>query len=328
MKRAAVRSIVVAVILLAMAIIAHAQQPAKKVPRIGVLRLGSPPEPQIDAFRQRLRDLGHVEGKNISFEYRYADGKLDRLPELAAELVRLKVDVIFTPNATVAKVAMQASSTIPIIFANAGDPVGNGIVASLARPGGNATGLANITEELSGKRLELLKQALPTVSHVAALWATSSLPTDKLSIDETLAASRPLKMRVQVLKVQEPEEFEGLFATARKDGATAMTVLRSPFLNLHQKTLVDLAIKYRLPGIYEAQGFVDKGGLMSYGVNGLDMYRHAATYVDKILKGAKPTDLPVEQPTKFELVINLKTAKQLNLTIPQSVLFRADRVIK
>ena len=317
-----------AILILASVRLAEAQQQAKRIPGIGVLRLGSPPEPQIDAFRQRLRDLGHVEGKNISFEYRYAEGKLDRLPELAAELVHLKVDVIFTPNATVAKVAMQATSTIPIIFATAGDPVGNGLVASLARPGGNATGLTNITEELSGKRLELLKEALPTVSHVAALWATSSLPTDKLSIDETLAASRPLKVRVQVLKVQEPEEFDGLFATAKKDGATAMTVLRSPFLNLHRKTLVDLAIKYRLPGIYEAGGFVDSGGLMSYGVNGLDMYRHAATYVDKILKGAKPADLPVEQPRKFELVINLKTAKQLGLTIPQSLLFRADKVIK
>jgi putative tryptophan/tyrosine transport system substrate-binding protein len=308
--------------------LAEAQQPGK-IARIGVLRPGSPPEFVIDAFRQRLRDLGYVEGKNIVFEYRYADGKLDRLPELAAELVRLKVDVIFTPNALVTKVAMQATSTIPIVFANAGDPVAYGIVASLARPGGNATGLTNITEELSGKRLELLIEALPTVSHVAALWFTSGAPTDKIPVDETLAASRPMKVRIQVLKVHEPEEFDGLFAIARKDGAKAMTVLRSPFFVLHSKTLVDLAIKYRLPAIYEPAGrFVELGGLMSCGANPLDMYRHVATFVDKILKGAKPADLPVEQPTKFEFVINLKTAKALNLTIPQSVLYRADKVIR
>jgi putative ABC transport system substrate-binding protein len=303
-------------------------QSQTKVSRIGVLRLGSRPDPQIEAFLQSLRALGYIEGKNLAVTYRYAEGKLDRLPELAAELVNLKVDIIVTATVRPTRAAMQATSSIPIVFATGGDPVTSGIVASLAQPGGNATGLSNLSGYTSGKRLELLKEALPAATRLAALWDTSGSNTSREAIDDTQAAARALKVRIQVIEVHEPKELAGLFASAKKGGAQAMTVVPSPLFFEHRKTLVELALKHRLPGIYEFSEFPELGGLMSYSANLLDMYRRAAVYVDKILKGTKPADLPVEQPMKFELVINLKTAKQIGVTIAPNLLVRADRVIR
>jgi putative tryptophan/tyrosine transport system substrate-binding protein len=327
MKKAGVLSILFVMVLLALAVTVEAQQPTK-VPRIGYLVASnpSPASARIEAFRQGLRDLGYIEGQNLIIEYRYAEGKLDRLPELAAELVRLKVDAIFVQSTSAVQAAKKATTTVPIVSVS-GDPVGLGLVASLARPGGNVTGLANLTSELAGKRLELLKEVVPSVSRVAVLWnpvASSSA----LRMRETEAAAPSLGIKLQPVEVREANDFERAFSALKRERADALFPLRSPFISNHVKRIVELAAKNRVPGMYDASEFPEAGGLMSYGTMLPDLDRRAAVYVDKILKGAKPVDLPVEQPTKFELIINLKTAKQIGLTIPQSMLYRADKVIK
>ena len=307
---------------------ADAQQ-ANKVSRIGYLSLGSPSTNlgYREAFLQGLRELGYVEGKNIVIEYRYPEGKPDRLPALAAELVRLKVDVIITSGPSVTRAAKEATVTIPIVMTNDNDPVGNGFVASLARPGGNITGLSNLGRELSGKRLELLKEIVPRLSRVAVL-GTSTSPGNAQNLKEMELAAGVLAVKLQYLDVLAPKDIETAFGAARKGRAEAILVLDSSVFGPQRTQIVGLAVKSRLPAIYHRSGFVEAGGLMSYGVSFTDMDRRAATYVDKILKGTKPADLPVEQPTKFEFIVNLKSAKQIGLTIPPSVLARADKVIR
>jgi putative ABC transport system substrate-binding protein len=308
--------------------IAEAQQPAK-VPRIGYLGGTSPSSlrARIEAFRQGLRDLGYVEGKNIVVEYRYAEGNLDRQPALTAELVRLKVNVIVTVGAGATRSAKETTNTIPIVMAQDSDPVGNGFVASLALPGGNVTGLATLSPEISGKRLELLKEIVPRLSRVAVLW-TSTGPGNTQYVRETELAAGALKVRLQYVDVQDTKDIEVAFRGANKSRADAVLVLGGEVLNSHRRQIVDLAATSRLPATYNAPEFVEAGGLMTYGASITDMHRRAATYVDKILKGTKPADLPVEQPTKFEFIINLKAAKQIGLTIPPNVLARADKVIR
>ena len=306
-------------------------QPAGKVPRIGFLVAASASDSAyarlIDAFRQGLRDLGYVEGRNILIEYRYAGESHEQLPALAAELVRLKVDVIVSHGTPGPSAAKQATSTIPIVMTSAGDPVGSGLVASLARPGGNVTGLSLLAPELGGKRLQLLKELLPGLSRVAVLW-NSANPYASLVMRETEAAATTLGVQLQALVVRGPEDFEGVLAAATRGRVGALIAVEDPLTIRKRTQIVDFAAKSRLPAMYGVKEFVDAGGLMSYGAHLADLYRRAATYVDKILKGAKPADLPVEQPTRFEFVINLKTAKALGLTIPQSVLIRADEVIQ
>ena len=307
---------------------ADAQQP-KKVPRIGYLA-GSTPEPQsarIKAFRQGLRELGYVEGKNIVFEYRYAEGKLERLPALAAELVRLKVDVILTAGPPATRAAKEATVTIPIVMAQDTDPVGNGFIASLARPGGNITGLATLAPEISGKQLELLKEIVPRLSRVAVL-GTSTRPGTAQSLREVELAAGAFGVKLQYLDVLSSKDIETAFGAASKGRAEAVLALASPVFSSQRTQIADLAVKSRLPAIYPQSEWVEDGGLMTYGASYIDLYRRAATYVDKILKGTRPADLPVEQPIKFELIINLKAAKQIGLTIPPNVLARADRVIR
>jgi ABC-type uncharacterized transport system substrate-binding protein len=318
--------------LFALCFPAEAQQPTK-IPRIGYLGATSPStsSARIEAFRQGLRELGYVEGKNIVIEWRHHEGKLDRLPALAAELVRLKVDIIVTVGPPAARAAKEATVTIPIVMMQIGDPVGSGFVASLARPGGNMTGLSSLAPELSGKRLELLKEIVPNLSRVA-VFGTSTDPDNAQSLREVERAAKALKVKLQYLDIRDtkdPKEIETAFRAASKERAEAVLMMVSgPIANAHRTKILDLAVKNRLPVIYPTPATVEAGGLMSYGVNVDDLTRRAATYVDKILKGAKPADLPVEQPTKFELVVNLKTAKQIGLTIPPNVLARADRVIK
>jgi putative ABC transport system substrate-binding protein len=317
--------------LLAASLAADAQQAAKNA-RIGYLAINLAANPHLhEAFRQGLRDLGYVEGRNAVIEYRDAEGKVERLPALAAELVALKVDVIVVGGSTVAALAAkQATRTLPIVFASAGDPVGSGLVTNLARPGGNVTGLSNLTSELVGKRLELVTQAVQGVSQVAVLRLPGALGerTAKDMLTGAEVAARERGVRLQFVEARGPDEFDRAFSDMTRARAGALTVLPSNMFLREHRRLVDLAAKNRLPAVYFSRDFVDAGGLMSYGANGPDLYRRAATSVDKILKGAKPADLPVEQPTKFELVINLKTAKALGLTIPQSVLGRADEVIQ
>ncbi len=309
--------------------LSSAAQQRGKVPRIGFLGGASPSAAAhlVDALRQGLRDLGYVEGQNIAIEYRFAEGKAERLPDLAAELVRLKVDVIVAPNPPGALAAKNATTTIPIVMAIAGDPVGLGLVASLARPGGNVTGLSNVSVELAPKQLQLLKQAVPKVSRVAVLWNPGN-KANALSFRELEVAARSLGVQLQPLEAQSPDDFDSAFAAMTRERAGALVVFPDALVLLHQRRIVDLAAKRRLPAMYALREAVDAGGLMSYSPSFTDLFRRAATYVDKILKGAKPADLPVEQPTKFEFVINLKTAKALGLTIPQSVLIRADQVIQ
>ena len=279
-----------------------------------------------EAFQQGLRELGYVEGQNIFIHYRYADTKPDRLPALAAELVRMDVHVIVTEGTTATRFAKEATSTIPIVMAQDPDPVGTGFVASLARPGGNITGLANLRPELSAKRLELLKEAVPGLRQVAVL-GTLATPGTAQSLRETELAAGTLNLQLQYLDVKSPQDIEKAFQAAA-GGANAVLVLGSPFLLSHRVTVVDLAAKNRLPTIYYSTDFVEDGGLMSYGVTITDLFRRAASYVDRIIKGAKPADLPVEQPTKVPLVINLKAAKRIGLTIQPSLLLRADRLIE
>ncbi len=308
---------------------ASAQQ-AAKVARIGYLATNLAPSPYREAFRQGLRDLGYVEGRNVLIEYRDAEGKSERLPPLAAELVALKVDVIVAPSTPAALAAKQATRTLPIVFAGAADPVTSGLVTSLARPGGNVTGLSLLAPELVGKCLEQLKQAVPGVSRVAVLWQPGALGerTDKDMLKEAEVAARVLGVRLQFVEARGLEDFDRAFSDMTRARAGALTVLPSNMFLGERRRLVDLAAKHRLPAVYSSRDFIDAGGLMAYGANIADMQRRAATYVDKILKGAKPGDLPVEQPTKFELVINLKTAKALGLTIPPSLLQRADEIIQ
>ena len=321
---------VIAFVLVACVGVARAQQP-KKIPRIGYVSGAgdsSTPTRGIDTFRQGLRDLGYIEGKNIVVEYRYAEGKLDMLPGLVAELVQLKVDVLVSPVTPAIRAAKQATKTIPIVMVIPSDPVATGLVDSLARPGGNITGLTRLTRDLSGKRFELLKDAVPGMSRVGALWdANGEGPI--ISLKEYQATARALKIPLQSLEVRGPNpDFEGALRDAAKARVNALITIHNSLIVHYAKRIVDLAVKNRLPSIYEGSNYVDAGGLMSYSSNDADQYKRAAVYVDKILKGAKPADLPVEQPTKFEFVINLKTAKQIGLTIPPNVLARADRVIR
>jgi putative ABC transport system substrate-binding protein len=308
--------------------VAEAQQPTK-VPRIAYLSAStaSSQTPRTEAFRQGLRELGYAEGKSIVIEYRWAEGKFDRLPDLATELVRLKVDVIVTAGGTSTRAVKEATVTIPIVMAFGDDPVGSGFVASLARPGGNITGLATLAPELSGKRLELLKETVPRLSRVA-VFGTSTRPGNAQSLKEVELAAGALKVKLQYLDVLSPKDIETAFQAASKERADALLVLEAPLFLSHRTRIADLAVNSRLPAMYPQSDYMDAGGLMFYGPSITDLFRRAATYVDKILKGAKPADLPVEQPIKFELVINLKAAKQIGLTIPPNVLARADKVIK
>jgi len=307
-------------------------QQAAKIARIGYLTVNLAASPHLlEAFRQGLRDLGYVESSNVVIDIRDAEGKPERLPALAAELVALKVDVILVGGTAPALAAKQSTRTIPIVFAAVGNPVTDGLATSLARPGGNVTGLSTSAAlEIVGKRLELLKQAIPGVTRVAVLWQPGGQGerTDKDILKEAEVAARALGVRLQVVEARGPDDFDRAFSEMTRARAGALTVSGTTMFFTERRRLVDLAAKYRLPEAYPARDYVDAGGLMSYGANFADLHRRAATYVDRILKGAKPGDLPVEQPTKFELIINLKTAKALGLTIPQSLLLRADEVIQ
>jgi putative tryptophan/tyrosine transport system substrate-binding protein len=314
--------------LFALCSFAQAQHPGR-VPRIGFLIASTPSAmaPRLDAFQQGLLELGYVEGKNIVIERRYADGKSDHLPALAAELVSLKVDVIVTSGPTATRPAKEATSTIPIVMTFDDDPVGSGFVASLARPGGNITGLATLAPEISGKRLELMKETFPRLRRVAVI-GTSNRQGTAQALKEMELAAQAHGVKIQYLDIQNPKDIESAFRAASKGHADAVLVLQTPILNSQRRQIADHALKSRLPAIYPASQYVEDGGLMSYGASISDLDRRAATYVDKILKGTKPADIPVEQPTKFEFIINLKAAKQIGLTIPPNVLARADRVIR
>jgi len=328
MKKAGVFSILFVVVLLAVAVIAGAQQP-KKVPRIGFLSAGDA-DFRSETIRRALRALGYIEGQNIAFEYRYAGGKRDRFSELAADLVRLNVDIIVVVGGNrIIPAAKNATKTIPIVMTGAGlDPVEAGFVESLARPGGNVTGITNLGTELGGKRLELLKEAVPKLARVAVLYDPAN-PSSVVSVKEVLpVAARDLGLTVRSWEVRDTGGFERVFTALNKDRPDGLYVLGGALLIANDKRTTGFALKSRLPSVYNNREAVDAGGLMYYGADEPDIYRRVASYVDKILKGAKPADLPVEQPTKFELVINLKTAKQIGVTIPQRVLGRADKVIK
>ena len=303
---------------------------AAKVPRIGYVSTNLAASPHlVDAFRQGLRDLGYVEGSNVVIEYRSAEGKLERLPALAAELAALKVDVIVAPNTPAVLGTKEVTRTLPIVFVTVADPVTSGLVASLARPGGNVTGLSLFGPELAGKCLELLKQAVPGVGRVAFLRQPGALDerTEMRWMKEADVAARALGMRLQFVEARGPADFDRAFSDMTRARADALAVLAGSTIFAERRRVVDLAAKNRLPAVYAWREYADVGGLMSYGPDLADLYRRAATYVDKILKGANPSDLPVEQPTKFQLVVNLKTAKTLRLTIPPSVLARADQII-
>jgi putative ABC transport system substrate-binding protein len=306
--------------------LAEAQQ-QKKVPRIGVLRPGPVAAPNYEAFRQGLRELGYVEGQNVVLEFRDAEGKAERLPDLAAELVRLKVDVIVTSSTPAIQAVKQATVTIPIVMGFSGDPVGTGLVASLAKPGGNITGLSDIGPEISGKQLELLKEAFPTISRVA-LFLNPSNQGNRLRLKAAEVTAGELKVQIQALEVQSTNDVEKAILAISKGRAQALMTLRDPAINVNRKRIVEFAAENRLPTMHIDKEPVEVGGLMSYGPDVSDLFRRAATYVDKILKGTKPADLPVERPIKFEFVINLKTAKQIGVTIPPNVLARADKVFK
>ena len=323
-------------ILFALCVSVEAQQLAKpaqqppKIVQIGYLSArtvpdASAPDSNLDAFRQGLRELGYIEGTNVVIEYRFADGNNDRLPELAAELVRLQVDVIVSSALPPSLAAKKATTTIPIVFAGVGDPVGFGMVPSLARPGGNVTGLTNFPPELSGKRVELLKEAFPRISRMAVLRDPTQPPQ---SFNETQKASQSLGLTVQSLEIRHTRDVATAFSTMSKRRADAFITLPQSVLNINRRQILDLAGKSGLPSIYGDKAWVEAGGLMSYGPDTSEMNRRAAIYVDKILKGAKPADLPVEQPTKLEFLVNLKTAKQIGLTIPPNILARADKVIR
>jgi putative tryptophan/tyrosine transport system substrate-binding protein len=316
--------IAVAALVFAVSFPARAQQ--KKIPRVGVLFIGSKNQPHLEAFKQGLRERGYTEGKNIVLEYRYAEGNNDRLPQLAAELVRDKVDVMVTTASVSALAARAVTKTIPIVMTS-GNPLESGLAASLAKPGGNVTGLTVLSVDLSGKRVELLRETFPKTTRIAALQSPQDFEAGA-GYKETQEAAKAFSLPLHPVEVQSANDFEHAFAQMEKARETALLVILSPMITLNSRRIVELALKYRLPGMYPTKQFAEEGGLMSYGPLIPDLYRRAATYVDKILKGAKPGELPVEQPTKFELVINLKTAKQIGVTIPANVLARADRVIK
>jgi ABC-type uncharacterized transport system substrate-binding protein len=329
MKKATASTILIAGILLAVAVLAEAQQ-AKKVYRIGYIANRTEIGPNEEAFQRGLRELGYIEGKNLVIEWRFTGEQLDRTPAVAAELVHLKVDCIVTAGLGASRAAKQATSTIPIVMANVSDdPVRNKLIDSLARPGGNITGFTDIAQDLAGKRLELVKETLPKASRVAVLWYSASSIVAAKQFQETEIAARPLGMRIQSLEVRSPEDLDYAFQMANKQRAEGLIAVSfGGLLVNHRQRVVNLATNNRLPAMYTTSEFVESGGLMSYAPNGPDRVRRAASYVDKILKGTKPADLPVQQPMKFEFVINLKAAKQIGLTIPQRVLLKADRVIK
>jgi putative tryptophan/tyrosine transport system substrate-binding protein len=304
-------------------------QHAAHVPRLGLLIPGSASAfaSRIEAFRHELRDLGYVEGQNITVESRFADGQTDRLPALVAELIRLPVDVLVTDGEAAIRAAQHATTTIPIVMTISGDAVGDRLVASLAHPGGNITGLTNISPDLSGKRLELLKEAVPTLAHVAVLW-NPALSVSTFAFQETQTAAHALGLQLQSLAVWGPDEFAQAFAAMPREHAEALVVLSDPFFFGHRRQLAELTLWHRLPAMFYSREYAEAGGFMAYGANSPGMYRRAAYYVDRILKGAKPADLPVEQPTKFELVLNRKTAQALGITFPPTLLIWADEVIE
>jgi putative tryptophan/tyrosine transport system substrate-binding protein len=309
-------------------LVAEAQPPAKKVYRMGVLGAASPSpvDPRHEAFLQGLHELGYVEGKNLLIEYRYAEGKFERLPDLAADLVRLNVDVIVVAGTRITAAAKQATSTIPIVVQSAGDLVGAGLVASLAKPGGNITGSTDISPDTSGKRLAFLREAVPQASHVAVLWSRS--PGDLDELRETETAAVQLGVTIQPVEVHDPQEFPSAYAAMTQRHAQAVIMTLSAFTSFHRRQLLELAVQHRWPSMCEPVEWTRDGCLMSYGPDLVVLWRRAATYVDKILKGAKPADLPVEQPTTFKLAINLKTAQALGITIPPTLLFQAEEVIR
>jgi putative ABC transport system substrate-binding protein len=315
-------------VTLALCFPAEAQEPAR-IFRIGILAPLSVSSfsGRLEGLRKRLRELGYVEGENIVIEYRYAEGKPERLPELATELVQLKVDVIVTAANAGILAAKKASATIPIVFGAATDPVGSGLVSSLARPGGNITGLSNMAPDLDGKRLELLKEAFPKVARTAFLWSSGG-PRGNSTLTDMEAAAKALGLKLLSLPVRSLDDFESAFARAKREGAQALITTTSPLINTQQRQVLDFAAKNRLPAMYPNSEFVEAGGLMSYAPNYADLFRRAADLVDKILKGTNPAELPIDQPKKFDFIINLKAAKQAGLTIPQKVMARADRVIK
>jgi len=327
-RKAGAIILVLALVMVSAPLPSEAQQPVR-VPRVGILLLDvmQIPAHAYEAFRQGLGDLGYIEGQNIVIERRHAEGRNERLPELAAELVQIKVDVIVTQGTAASLAAKQATTTIPVVFIAVGDPVGSGVVASLARPGGNITGLTNIPWELDGKRLELLKDAMPKVRRVAVLWDPDFSPHVEW-LKALKISAQALRLELQPVGFRGPADFAGAFAAMRRGGAGALLIMGHPFTIAHAARLAELAARNRLPAISPFREFAQADGFMAYGASLSGMYRRAATHVDKILKGAKPADLPVEQAMRFELVINLKTAKALGLTIPQSVLIRADQVIQ
>ena len=325
-----IRSIAICLVITALlpaVCLAEAQQHAKRVYRIAILSPATRPRPVIDALRQRLRELGYTENQNVVFEDRYAEFKVERLPELASELVKLNPNIIFTHSMTGARAAKQATSTIPIVIGAAGDLVQEGIIASLARPGGNVTGVTLLSTELEGKRLELLKETSRKLSHVAVLVNSANSAWE--NYPQVLEpAGRALKLRLQRTEIGEFAELEDAFAVMPRNGIDGVLVVSDPMFQAYQNRIAELAARQNLPSISEVPGFAEAGGLIQYGLSIPEMGRQAAAYVDKILKGAKPADLPVERPTKFEFLINLKTAKQLGLTMPAAMLARADKVIK
>jgi len=326
--RAGIFGFILCAFLLAFCLSVQAQQ-SMQIPRIGFLIVSTPTAiaDRLEAFRQGLRELGYVEGKNVIIEQRWAAGQIERMPELATELMRLKVDMILSAGPQATRVAKQTTSTTPIIMGFDNDPVGNGFVASLARPGGNITGLSTLAPEISGKQLELLSELIPQLSRVAVL-GSSTQPGTAQTFKELELAAKNLTIKLQFLDVVQTKDMETAFGAAATRRADAVMVLNSPVFNSPRTQITGLAAKSHLPAFYWATEFVEAGGLMTYSVNFADLFRRAATYVDKILKGRKPADLPVEQPKKFDFIINLKAAKQIGLTIPPKVLARADRVIK
>jgi putative ABC transport system substrate-binding protein len=330
--RFVVSGVATAVLLLfAVGLTTAAAQPAEKMPRVGYISPGAPSDPvrqrRLEAFRQGLRDLGYVEGRNIAIEPRWAEGKYDRYPALAADLVRLKVQVIVAVGGRASQVAQQATSTIPIIMSVVIDPLGAGLVSNLAHPQGNITGVSMMAPDLIGKQFEVLKQIVPKVTRVALLWNPAN-PSSVPQLRQAEVAARLVGLRLQSLEARSPQEIDSAFAAMTSERAGALVVLLDAILVNQRSQIAELAAKRRLPTVYAVREYAEAGGLVSYGSNPLELERYAAHFVDKILRGARPSDLPVEQPSKFELVINLKTAKALGLTIPPSLLLRADQVIE